>query len=53
MSVEKDGSRVLVRPVKSGAGIMLYAEAEMSEMASELCGFYEDMLKSAQKFSEP
>lgn len=34
-----------IRPLKSGKGFMVYAESIKSESASEICDFYEDLIK--------
>ncbi len=39
----KNGCATL-RPLKSGAGIQVTAEAENAEIAEELCGFYEEKI---------
>lgn len=41
---EKRG-RVMIRPVKAGRGVMMYAESFAMEAAGELCDFYSDMIK--------
>lgn len=39
-----DEGRVLIRPVKTGRGVMLFAESFKAESAGELCDFYEKLL---------
>lgn len=43
----KDG-RVLIRPVKTGKGVMLFVDSFKSEMATELCDKFEKLLKSKE-----
>ncbi len=49
ISISDERGRVLIRPVKSGKGIMLYAESVRSETASELCDFYEHKIKDSEE----
>lgn len=42
--IGNDEGRVLIRPVKTGKGVMLFAESFKTESAGELCDFYEKML---------
>lgn len=39
-----DEGRVLIRPVKTGKGVMMFVESFKAETASEICDFYEKML---------
>lgn len=39
-----DGGRILIRPIKNGKGVMLFAESFKAETASELCDVYEKLL---------
>lgn len=43
---EEDGRRVIIRPIRSGKGVVLIAESFESETASELCDFYEKKIRS-------
>lgn len=43
----------LLRPIKSGRGIMLFTEGEDSETAEELCDFFEQTVKGMHLDSEP
>jgi hypothetical protein len=36
--------RVLIRPVKTGKGVMMYVESYAAETAAEICDFYSDLL---------
>lgn len=36
-----EGARVLIRPVKTGKGVMMFVESFKNESAAELCDFYE------------
>lgn len=38
------GSRVLIRPVKTGRGVMMFVESFKNETAAELCDIYEKKL---------
>ncbi|MBQ8781245.1 MAG: NTP transferase domain-containing protein [Oscillospiraceae bacterium] len=42
--------RVIVRPVKTGRGIMMFAESFNMEAASELCDDFQERIKSISKF---
>ncbi len=42
--------RVLIKPVKTGKGIMMHVESYEMEAASELCDFYQDLIVT--KFKE-
>lgn len=46
----REGCRVVIRPVKTGKGLMVYAESfrPEAETASELCDFYEKLLRSPE-----
>lgn len=41
--------KISVKPVRSGKGIVLFAESYAMEAASELCNFYENKLNSFVK----
>ena len=41
--------RVLIRPVKTGKGVMMHVESYAVEAASELCDFYQDALSRLSK----
>ena len=43
---EEEGRRVIIRPIRSGKGVVLIAESFESETASELCDFYEKKIRS-------
>lgn len=45
---EKSG-RVLIRPVKTGRGLMVFAESLQAETAAELCDSYENLLRKMQR----
>jgi len=44
--IKENDSRVLIRPVKTGKGVMMYVESFKSETASELCDKFEQLLKN-------
>ncbi len=48
ISVENEEGRVLIRPVKSGRGIMLFAESVRSETADELCDLFERKIHESE-----
>lgn len=39
-----EAGRVLIRPVKTGKGVMMFVESFKAETATELCDFYEKIL---------
>ena len=41
--------RVLIRPVKTGKGVMMFVESFKSETATEICDFYEKLLTDKTK----
>lgn len=41
--------RVMIRPVKTGRGVMMHVESYSAEIASELCDFYQDTLNTLAK----
>lgn len=41
--------RVMIRPVKTGKGVMMHVESYSAETASELCDFYQDTLNTLAK----
>lgn len=41
--------RVMIRPVKTGKGVMMHVESYSAEIASELCDFYQDTLNTLAK----
>ncbi len=45
---DKNG-RIMIRPVKAGRGIMMYAESYAMEAASEMCDFYCEEIKKQAK----
>ena len=49
---ESDGSRAVIKPVKNGKGVIIYAQAEKSEIAGSLCDEIERKLKSVDFFDE-
>ncbi|MBP0965268.1 MAG: hypothetical protein J5999_08250 [Oscillospiraceae bacterium] len=51
--LDESGSRVFIRPVKTGRGLMMYVESMSIEAASEICDFYEEKLVREDKFSTP
>ncbi|MCI5905774.1 MAG: NTP transferase domain-containing protein [Oscillospiraceae bacterium] len=44
--------RVLIRPVKTGKGLMMHVESYKLETASELCDFYQETLNTMVKRGE-
>ncbi len=42
--LDESGSRVFIRPVKTGRGLMMYVESMSIEAASEICDIYEEKL---------
>lgn len=44
-AIVEERGRVLLRPMKSGRGILLLAESNKSETAAELCDFYEQKIR--------
>lgn len=49
VSIIDGDSRILLRPMKSGRGIMLFAESLRSETATELCDFYEKKIHETEQ----
>lgn len=47
--LDESGSRVFIRPVKTGRGLMMYVESMSIEAASEICDFYEEKLVREDK----
>ncbi|NMB30954.1 MAG: hypothetical protein GX988_05900, partial [Clostridiales bacterium] len=45
VTLQDENGRVIIRPLKTGRGLLLYAEAVNSEVASELCDVYEEKIK--------
>lgn len=43
--VYKNGKQALLRPIKSGKGIMVFSEGEKAETAIEICDFFEHLIK--------
>lgn len=43
--LQKDQGALLIRPLKRGAGVKIFAEAHSSESAAELCDFAERLLE--------
>ncbi len=43
--VTKDGHTALIRPIKSGKGIMIFSESMKSETAIEICDTFESIIK--------
>lgn len=41
---EENEDRVLIRPVKTGKGVMMFVESYKAETASEICDFYQKKL---------
>ena len=48
--INDNRGRVLIRPVKTGKGVMMHVESYAVEAAGELCDFYQDLL--TKKFRE-
>ena len=46
--IGREGARVLLHPIKSGRGAMLFVESFKNESASEICDFYENELKKCE-----
>ena len=44
--------KIFITPIHSGKGIMLHAESREMEAASELCDFYENILRGKGSFRE-
>ncbi len=42
--INDNRGRVLIRPVKTGKGVMMHVESYAVEAAGELCDFYQDLL---------
>lgn len=42
--IDDSRGRVLIRPVKTGRGVMMHVESYAAEIASEICDFYQDKL---------
>ncbi|MCL2054770.1 MAG: sugar phosphate nucleotidyltransferase [Oscillospiraceae bacterium] len=42
--INDNRGRVLIRPVKTGKGVMMHVESYQAEIASELCDFYQDLI---------
>ena len=47
--LDESGSRVFIRPVKTGKGLMMYVESMSIEAASEICDIYEEKLVREDK----
>jgi len=43
----KGGKRAYVRPLKTGKGIMIYAESVNSETSAEICDMFEEVIKDS------
>jgi len=46
--MKEQDSRVLIRPIKTGKGVMMFVESFKSETASELCDKFEKLIKSEE-----
>ncbi len=46
------GGRVVIRPVRTGKGVMLSVESYALEAAAELCDFYGEIIASGRSLSE-
>lgn len=46
VAVKEKDSRVLIRPTKTGKGVLMFVESFKSETASELCDKFEKILKN-------
>lgn len=44
--IENEKGSILIKPIKSGKGIMVYSESVNSETSNELCDFFEDIIKN-------
>ena len=49
ITINDKRGRVMIRPVKTGQGVMMNVESYNMETASELCDFYQDTLKAISK----
>lgn len=47
--LSKGGGRLLVRPVRTGRGLMIFAESHSMEAASELCDNFQDRIRALEK----
>ena len=47
--IDDTRGRVIIRPIKTGKGVMMHVESYAAEIASELCDFYQDKLKKSDK----
>lgn len=45
VEVSANGYSAIIRPMKSGKGIMIYSESVKSETAVEICDIFEDIIK--------
>lgn len=45
IELDHENGEVLIRPLKSGEGLILFAESVKSESANEICDFFEDLIK--------
>lgn len=46
--LHKNGMSALIRPLKSGKGLMIFSESVKSETAVEICDVFEDIINSSQ-----
>lgn len=44
--IENEKGNILIKPIKSGKGIMVYSESVNSETSNELCDFFENIIKN-------
>ncbi len=47
VEVHKNGYSALIRPIKSGKGIMIFSESVKSETAIEICDMFEGIIKDS------
>jgi mannose-1-phosphate guanylyltransferase / phosphomannomutase len=49
LSLKVDKGDVRIRPVKSGKGVLLFAESASSETAEEICDFFENIVSGQEE----
>lgn len=47
VNLNHENGEILIRPLKSGKGLRLFAESVKTETASEICDFFEDIIKNS------
>ena len=48
VSIDDRRGKVLIRPVKTGKGVIMQVESYSAEIAAELCDFYQDLICKAE-----